>query len=74
MASTTRQSLIKAEEELAKEKRVSLETAQQLFDAAVALDNSIQLRGALSDPSADAARREKLANEVFKSLSTAPRK
>jgi len=48
---------------------VSLKTAQDLFDAAVALDNSIQLRGALSDPSADAARREKLSKEVFKGLS-----
>ena len=69
MASTTRQSLAKAVEALAKEKKVSLKTAQELFDAAVALDNSIQLRGALSDPSADAARREKLANEVFQGLS-----
>lgn len=69
MASTTRQSLAKAVEAMAKEKKVSLKTAQDLFDAAVALDNSIQLRGALSDPSADDARREKLANEVFKGLS-----
>jgi len=74
MASTTRQSLAKAEEALAKEKKVSLDTAHQLFDAAVALDNSIQLRGALSDPSADAARREKLANEVFKGLSAEAKK
>jgi F-type H+-transporting ATPase subunit delta len=70
MASTTRQSLAKAVEALAKEKKVSLNTAHELFDAAAALDNSIQLRGALSDPSADAARREKLANGVFKGLST----
>ena len=69
MASTTRQSLAKASEALAKEKKVSLKTAQDLFDAAAVMDNSIQLRGALSDPSADAARREKLANEVFKGLS-----
>lgn len=69
MASTTRQSMAKALEALAKEKKVGLETARDLFDAAAVLDNSIQLRGALSDPSADVARREKLANEVFSGLS-----
>jgi len=69
MAATTRQSLAKAMESLAAEKKVSIDTARELFHAARALDDSVHLRGALSDPSADVARREQLATGALKGLS-----
>jgi F-type H+-transporting ATPase subunit delta len=65
MASSTRQARIVAQEALDALGTVSLATATELFAAANALHSSKQLRAALSDPSAEAARKAQLVQKVF---------
>lgn len=69
MSSTTRQSMASAETALGQIKSVNLDFSRELFAAADALHGSSQLRGALSDPSADIARRQQLTEQVFAFLS-----
>lgn len=65
MASSTRASKIAAGEALDAISNVSLSTALELFAASNALQQSSQLRSALSDPSAEAASKEQLVKAVF---------
>lgn len=69
MSSTTRQSMASAEIALGKIKGFKLDFSRELFAAADALHGSSQLRGALSDPSADIKRRQQLTEQVFSTLS-----
>lgn len=65
MASSTRASKIAAGEALSAISNVSLSTALELFAASNALQQSSQLRSALSDPSAEAAAKEQVVRAVF---------
>jgi F-type H+-transporting ATPase subunit delta len=65
MASSTRASRIAAGEALNAISNVSLSTASELFAASNALQQSSQLRSALSDPSAEAASKEQVVRAVF---------
>ena len=65
MASSTRASRIAAGEALNALSNVSLSTASELFAASNALQQSSQLRSALSDPSAEAASKEQVVRAVF---------
>ncbi len=70
MASSTRQSRI-ASEQLLAGASASLELAGELFAVANALQSSSQLRGLLSDPSAESASKEQIVDRVFGKLSPA---
>jgi F-type H+-transporting ATPase subunit delta len=65
MASSTRASKIAAAEALNAISNASLSTALELFAASNALQQSSQLRSALSDPSAEAASKEHVVRAVF---------
>jgi F-type H+-transporting ATPase subunit delta len=65
MASSTRASRVAAGEALAAISNVSLSTALELFAASNAIQQSSQLRSALSDPSAEAAGKEQVVRAVF---------
>ena len=65
MASSTRAARLAALEALNAIPNASLTTAQQLFAASNALQSSAQLRSALSDPSAEAAKKEQVVRAVF---------
>jgi len=65
MASSTRTSKIAAGEALAAISNVSLSTALEIFAASNALQQSSQLRSALSDPSAEAAGKQQVVKAVF---------
>jgi len=66
MGSASRQALAAAKAELsAFHGHVSLEAAQQLFEAARVIDSQAQLRSALSDPSVEAASKRALVARVF---------
>ena len=65
MASSTRASKIAASEALDAISNVSLSTALEIFAASNALQQSSQLRSALSDPSAETASKEQVVKAVF---------
>ena len=66
MGSASRQALASAKAELsALGGQASLDTAQQLFEAARVIDGQAQLRTVLSDPSTDAGSRQALVARVF---------
>lgn len=65
MASSTRTSKIAAGEALNAISNVSLSTALEIFAASNALQQSSQLRSALSDPSAEAAGKQQVVSAVF---------
>ena len=65
MASSTRASKIAAGEALGSISDVSLSTALEIFAASNALQQSSQLRSALSDPSAETANKEQVVKAVF---------
>lgn len=65
MASSTRASRIAAGDALGAISNVSLTTALELFAASNALHQSAPLRSALSDPSAEAAKKEQVVRSVF---------
>ncbi|PPI01958.1 F0F1 ATP synthase subunit delta [Rathayibacter sp. AY1D1] len=66
MGSASRQALASAKAELsALAGQASLDTAQQLFEAARVIDGQAQLRAALADPSADSSSKQALVARVF---------
>lgn len=65
MASSTRQSTQALQEKLHSQSGVDLKLAEELFAFANALQSSAQLRSLLSDPSAEAAGKEKVIDSVF---------
>jgi len=65
MASSTRQSTQALQEKLHSQSGVDLKLAGELFAFANALQSSAQLRSLLSDPSAEAAGKEKVIDSVF---------
>ncbi|WP_226532742.1 F0F1 ATP synthase subunit delta [Microbacterium paraoxydans] len=69
MGSATVQALAASTQALAAAKGVTLETASELFVAARAAGESPQLSGALADPAASVAARQKVVSAVFGSLS-----
>jgi F-type H+-transporting ATPase subunit delta len=70
MASSTRQSRIASEQLLASQKVQSLKLAEELFAFSNALQGSSQLRGLLSDPSAESSTKEQIIDRVFAKLSS----
>lgn len=66
MASATRQSIATAKQQLTPLlAKADLKFAKELFDLGAALASSSQLRGSLSDPSAESAAKAAIVNAVF---------
>ena len=65
MASSTRQSRLALQEKLDKLSGIDLKLADELFTISNAIQQSAQLRSMLSDPSAEAASKEKVVDAVF---------
>ena len=65
MASSTRQSRLALQEKLDKLSGIDLKLAGELFAISNAIQQSAQLRSMLSDPSAEAASKEKVVDAVF---------
>lgn len=65
MASSTRQSRLALQEKLDKLSGIDLKLAGELFTISNAIQHSAQLRSMLSDPSAEAASKEKVVDAVF---------
>jgi len=65
MASSTRQSRLALQEKLDKLSGIDLKLAGELFTISNAIQQSAQLRSMLSDPSAEAASKEKVVDAVF---------
>ena len=65
MASSTRQSRLALQEKLDKLSGIDLKLSGELFTISNAIQQSAQLRSMLSDPSAEAASKEKVVDAVF---------
>ena len=65
MASSTRQSRLALQEKLDSLSGIDLKLAGELFTISNAIQQSAQLRSMLSDPSAEAASKEKVVDAVF---------
>jgi len=65
MASSTRQSRAALQEKLDARSGIDLKLAGELFTISNAIQQSAQLRSMLSDPSAEAASKEKVVDAVF---------
>ena len=65
MASSTRQSRLALQEKLDKLSGIDLKLAGELFTISNAIQQSAKLRSMLSDPSAEAASKEKVVDAVF---------
>ena len=65
MASSTRQSRLALQEKLDKLSGIDLKLAGELFTISNAIQQRAQLRSMLSDPSAEAASKEKVVDAVF---------